>query len=580
VVNVPEGYRIRKRFRDDFLYYSPRALKIYNKQGKLVPFDLNHPQIFTHNILEKRLRTKGFIRARILKPRKMGISTMIEGRFYWKVSQRTGMCAMIMTEADTSRDKLFRMVKTYHDNMPLELKPGTKASNEKALVFDDDKGEGLNSRYDVKTCDSKGGKGIDTHYNHWSEAAYFSQSALDNLSGLLESIPSSYPEIMGTEVIEETTANGASGHFYDGWKLTEETIVAGHDPEYINIFFPWTFDKGYAIPVTDEQRSHILDTLCDEEKWLLMFINPDGSPVTIENLAWRRWKIQNIIAPIGFTKEDYFKQWYPMTPDEAFIYSGKSIFGTSDLNAAKMECFSPAHLGDFNYYGKFVPHDRGEVKVWQRPRINERYVIGADVAEGLQSEDRDYSCADVIRCSTGQQVAHIHCKKDPDLFGEALFRLGLYYNKALLGVEANNHGLTTITTLKKKNYPRQYQREMIDANASGRKQKKAGWLTTSKSKYKIIDQLVGIVRDHDTGIVNHDTIKEFENYSILEDGTYGGKPGCHDDRVMSYAIAYEMLLTMPRLWAEKEKRVREARTGRKDPELNNLKEAVVTSDKQ
>ena len=247
---------IRKRFRDDFPYYAPRALKIYNKKGKLVPFELNPPQIFTHNLLEERLRIKKFIRARILKPRKMGISTMIEGRFYWKVSQRTGMCAMIMTEADTSRDKLFRMVKTYHDNMPLDLKPETLRSNEKALVFDDARGNGLNSRYDVKTCDSKGGKGIDTHYNHWSEAAYFSQSALDSLSGLLESIPSSYPEIEGTEVIEETTANGASGHFYDGWKASEKALEEGRDPEYINIFFPWTFDKGiqYRLQMNRQGR--------------------------------------------------------------------------------------------------------------------------------------------------------------------------------------------------------------------------------------------------------------------------------------------------------------------------------------
>ena len=243
---------------------------------------------------------------------------------------------------------------------------------------------------------------------------------------------------------------------------------------------------------------------------------------------------------------------------------------------AGFECYTPEAIGDFNYYGKFVPHERGEVQIWANPKMGEKYVIGADVAEGIQSQDRDFSCADVLRCSTGQQVAHIHCKKDPDLFGEALFHLGKYYNNALMGVEANNHGLTTITTLKKKHYNKMYQREMIDANAPGRKQKKAGWLTTSKSKYKIIDQLVGIIRDHDSGIVNADTIAEFGNYSILEDGSFGGKPGCHDDRVMSYAIAHEMLLTMPRLWAERERRVREARTGRTAPELN-LREAVVAN---
>lgn len=574
VSQLPEGYDVRKRFMDDFLFYAPRCLKIINESGELVPLILSGVQLFVHNQLEAQLAKKGYVRARILKARKMWISTLIEGRFYWKVSHKMGVNAKIMTEADESRDTLLRMVKIYHDFMPPELKPITRASNEKALVFDDENGRGLKSRYDVKTCDSKGGKGMTTHFNHWSEAAYFSLASLDNLSGLMESIPSKHPGILGTEKIDETTANGASGYVYDGWQETEKIKADGGEPEYINIFVPWTFDKGYTLKVTENQAKEIISTLSDEEKWILRFVNPDGSNVTIGNLAWRRWKIGNVIAPLGFTKEDFFKQWYPMTPEEAFIYSGKSIFGISDLKLAELECYKPQVIGEFNYYGKFITRADGDLKIWQKPRMGEKYVIGADVAEGIAGDKRDYSCADVICCRTGQQVAHYHGKLDPDQFGVFLNWLGRYYNNALMGVESNNHGLTTITTLKHKNYPRLYQREMLDARGTGRKTKKAGWLTTSKSKYKIIDQLVAIVRDGDTGIVNYETIAEFKNYSILEDGSFGGKPGCHDDRVMSYAIAHEMLITMPRMRAAKEKR----RRGNVDMSGGlNLKEAVVTN---
>ena len=579
VSQLPEGYNIRKRFMDDYEFYAPRCLKIIDENGHLVPLKLNKPQLFVNRALEAQKAWKRYVRALILKPRKTGISTEIEGRFYHITTFHTGIGAMIMTEADQSRDSIFRMVKIYHENVPMELRPCTRASNEKALVFDDEYGKGLKSRYDVKTCDSKGGKGLTTHLNHWSEAAYFSNSALANLSGLTESIPSRRPGIYGTEVIKETTGNGTAGHFYDEWKESEAIEKAGGVPEYIRIFFPWTFDEGYRIPVTAKQTKEIMNTLTDEEKWLLRFINPDNTPVTIENLAWRRWKIQGVVAPLGYTKEDYFRQWYPMTAEEAFIYSGMSLFGISDLKMAELECYRPEVTGEFNYNGKFVARkirkdDILKLKIWQKPRMGERYVIGADVAEGIQGDHRDYSCADVIKCSTGQQVAHGHCKLDADLFGEFLNHLGRYYNTALMGVEANNHGLTTITTLKHKSYPRLYQREMLDARGTGRKTKKAGWLTTSKSKYKIIDQLIAIVRDGDTGIVNYETIGEFKNYSILEDGSFGGKPGCHDDRVMSYAIAHEMLITIPRMRVAKEKR----RRGNVDMSGGlNLKEAVVTT---
>ena len=579
ISQLPENYMtIRRRLMDDFLFYAPRCLKVINESGELVPLDLSCVQIYVHNLLEAQLKKKGYVRARILKARKMWISTLIEGRFYWKVTHRQGVSAKIMTEADESRDNLFRMVKTYHDFMLSELKPTTISDSLKSLVFDNDKGTGLKSRYDVKTCDSKGGKGMTSHYNHWSEAAYFSQAALDNLSGLMESIPSKYPGILGTEKIDETTANGASGYFYDGWQETEQILRDGGEPEYINIFVPWTFDKGYTLKVTVEQAREIMATLTDEEKWLLHFINPDKTEVTVGNLAWRRWKMRNVIAPLGFTKEDFFKQWYPMTPDEAFIYSGKSIFGVSDLMLAELECYKPEIRGEFNYHGKFIATPKGDLKIWQKPRIGRRYVIGGDVAEGIAGDHRDYSSADVIDCMTGQQVASYHGKLDPDQYGVFLNWLGRYYNKALLGVESNNHGLTTITTLKHKSYPKIYQREMLDARGSGRKMKKAGWLTTSKSKYKIIDQLVALVRDHDTGIVNYETIGEFKNYSILEDGRFGGKPGCHDDRVMSYAIAVEMYMTIPTMRVAKEKRARNiARTGTGTEELA-LKEAVVSKE--
>jgi hypothetical protein len=101
-----------------------------------------------------------------------------------------------------------------------------------------------------------------------------------------------------------------------------------------------------------------------------------------------------------------------------------------------------------------------------------------------------------------------------------------------------------------------YQREKLDSTGSGKKTKQAGWLTTKKSKYKIIDGLRGALRDGESGIVDLATLKEMMDYTIHEgdDGshTYGAKLGCFDDLVMSMAIALEMLYTIPTARKEKE----------------------------
>jgi hypothetical protein len=547
----------RKRLAEDYLFYAPICHKITNKSGQLVPFELNESQLHVHGLLKKELERKGYVRAIMLKCRQWGGSTFVESWFYHKISHRKGKRAVIMTEADLSRDNLFNMVKTFHENAPKAVRPALRASNERALIFDTPKGSlsrGLKSRYDVKTCESKGGLGITTHFIHLSEYAFFKDSALNTVAGLLESVPSEFPAIEGTQIIIESTANGVGGIFYNTWKESEKQEAEGKDPEYLRIFIPWFYHSQYNKSINKEQLQELKDTLDDDEKWLLKQECPNGKLVSYRQLAWRRWKVSTIPAPVGFSQAEFFKQWYPATADEAFIYSGKQVFPISQIKNAEDECYTPLSVGDFNMHnGRFETAEKGMVKIWEKPKAGCKYVIGADVAEGLAHGD--FSGADVLKLPYGQQVAQLHGKIDPDTFGEILNFFGRYYNKALMGVEANNHGLTTITTLKHKNYPNIYQREKLDAQGDGRKQKQAGWLTTKKSKYKIIDALRGALRDGESGIVCKETLKEMGEYTIHEgdDGscTYGAKLGCFDDRVMMAAIALEMVLTIPKARNEK-----------------------------
>ena len=549
---------VRKKLKEDYLYYAPRCHKITNKAGGLVSLKLNESQLYVHKLLENELERKGYVRAIMLKCRQWGGSTLVESWFYHKVSYQRGKRCVIMTEADMSRDNLFNMVKTFHENVPPQVQPQTRASNEKALIFDSPKNSrqnGLKSRYDVKTCDSKGGLGITTHFIHLSEYAFFKDNTLNTVAGLLESVPSEHPAILGTQIIMESTANGVGGIFYNTWKESEKQEAEGETPEYLRIFIPWFFHSEYKRDVTKEQIEQIQRTLDEDEEWLLKQELPSGRMVSFKQLAWRRWKISTLVPPVGYTKEEFFRQWYPATANEAFIYSGKQVFMVSDIKRQEEEVYTPTYVGDFNMHtGRFERKPKGLVKVWEKPKPGEKYVIGADVAEGLAKGD--FSCADVFKLPYGQQVAQIHGKIDPDTFGDLICHLGKLYNKALAGVECNNHGHSTLARMKHLNYPNIYQREKLDAMADGKKVKSAGWLTTKKSKYKIIDGLSAALRDGESGIVCQETLTEMTNYTIHEgdDGscTYGAKLGCFDDRVMSAAIGLEMQYTMPKVRAAKE----------------------------
>ena len=54
-----------------------------------------------------------------------------------------------------------------------------------------------------------------------------------------------------------------------------------------------------------------------------------------------------------------------------------------------------------------------------------------------------------------------HGHIDPDLFGDELYKLGVFYNYAYLGVENNNHGLTTLKRYKIENIGIYFQKLMI-----------------------------------------------------------------------------------------------------------------------
>jgi hypothetical protein len=230
-------------------------------------------------------------------------------------------------------------------------------------------------------------------------------------------------------------------------------------------------------------------------------------------------------------------QEYPRTPEEAFIKSGNPVFDIDRL--MEYEVVEP-NRGYLHVISRKNPEYRetpdGEFAIWEYPHPEGTYVIGADVAEGLGHGD--YSSAHIIEARSMQVVAHWHGHIEPDLFGEALAEVGWWYNDALLGVENNNHGLTTIKALQRYGYKNLYrQRRLQQRNPETTEI--MGWRTTTASKPLAIDELAGSIRDEDIFIFDERTIAELKTYVRDPNGKMHGSP--HDDRVMSLAIAHQML---------------------------------------
>ena len=345
---------------------------------------------------------------------------------------------------------------------------------------------------------------------HASEVAWW-----DNAESVMLGLMQAVPNTPGTMVVLESTANGVGGYFYDMW----HQAVRGEN-DFTPMFFAWHEHPEYTMPVPPG-----FEPAKEERELQQAYGLTDGQ------LVWRRWCIANNCGG----DETLFRQEYPACPEEAFITSGRPVFDTSKLMLRREQVRG---LGERGYLedGKFIPDATGQLIIYKHPEKGKPYVIGGDVAEGVPGGD--YSVSQVLDNTTGEQVAVWRGHIDPDLYAGEQIKLAEYYNGALIADEVNNHGLTTIKALERKNYYNQYAREVID-DATNKRQLKYGFKTDTATRPVVIDGLRQVARERPDLINDETTLSEMLTFVFNDDGKPEAQEGCHDDCVLALAIAYK-----------------------------------------
>ena len=503
---TPEQMKVRARLHKDFSLYARNALKIRTKTNEIKPLILNNAQTILEAAVQKDMASRGYVRIIILKARQQGLSTVVGGRCYFKVSQNRARKAMVVTHHADSTRALFDMTKRFHDQCPPILKPSTKYSSRKELSFDK-----LDSSFVVATAGGESiGRGETLSDLHASEYAFWSaSSAKENLNGLLKAVPAA-PD---TSVFIESTANGFN-HFHEMWV----NAVNGSNG-YTPVFIPWFADPEYSLPVPQN-----FELTPDEVELQQKF------DLTLGQLAWRR-------REIGESGLDLFKQEYPSVPEEAFLTTGRPVFNPEIIFNRLQEVGAPIEKlamqakGENEY--EWEPHQVGELWTYKPFDPLETYYIGADVALGIKGGD--YSVAQVLD-SNRRQVATYKKWVDPAFFATVLFNMATYYNNATLIVENNNHGILTCARLGTDfDYPNLYLTTEVD-KLTNRESTRVGFSTNVKTKPLIIDQLRACIREGTIEINDGGTLKEMLTYVVSETGALEAEVGCHDDCVMALAM--------------------------------------------
>ncbi|MCH9734886.1 MAG: hypothetical protein K0U78_10070, partial [Actinomycetia bacterium] len=479
-----------KSYDSDFSRFAEEQIKIITKdagQG-FVPFSFNTAQVEISKILDKQLAETGKVRAIILKARQQGISTYCAGRVFWKSYFTPHARSVVMAHDSATSDALFSMSKNLIKNMQGDLAPKEITSNAKEIKINSPAmaDKDAIASYRLYTAGSpEAGRGTTPTIAHLSEVAFWQHDA-KILAGLFQGIS----QAAGTEVILESTANGAQGEFYRLWR----GAIAGEN-EYVPIFLPWFLTPEYRRPAPEGMKTDV-----EEEQQMKLY------DLDLDQIYWRRLKI----AEGGKLK---FQQEYPASAEEAFIVSGSAVFNTEKLNAL----IPRPHVRQAEWCpaSKMLDEDReGNLFVYEYPKWQEPYVIGADVSLGV---GQDYSAAIVMNNKYEVVAVYRNNRIDPAQWGELLFYLGRYYNNAFLAVESNSMGIATLQRLDQMNYVNLYRQTKV-ANVSNEEGERLGFRTTSATKPAIIGNLKNLIENEEIMIPSPQVIQELKDYIATDTG--------------------------------------------------------------
>lgn len=511
-----------------------------------------------------------------LKARQLGVTTVsLAVDLFW-LGVHPGLVGALVVDTEKNAEKNRQQIHDYVKSLPdgywgddYAQYKGERSfiakSNSDFILFAN------GSRLDLKVAGTKN-KGI-----AWAEGEGYAFAHLTEISKYgdgeaLKSFEDSFAKTNPDRLyIYESTANGLN-HWKEmcdraradihqckftflGWWSNPTNAIRKHDPRY----------KEYAYPPDGDEVELI-------SKVRALY----NTEISREQLAWIRYEAEhNDSGPGGI-----FWQNNPWTEHQAFIVSGFSFFPVRLLTAQIEKMDDPKNEESYQYQA--FTYDFGEryfdtvcrflvpgvdsdndieLKVWEEPHPEGRYVIACDPAWG-ENEDSDNTVIQVWRCYADRivQVAE-YCANDivPARATWVLAHLAGVYKDCIVNIEVTGGGgramMVEMASVKAQMQSETYASRTQDrgwedalngmrwymynrVDSIGGTPSAYNFMTDWKTKPMVMDQLKGTLFAKEIDIRSKYLVLEMQ--IVVRDGSKIGAPSganSKDDRVMTAAIA-------------------------------------------
>jgi hypothetical protein len=337
---------------------------------------------------------------------------------------------------------------------------------------------------------------------HITEFAKLCKSFPDRAREVLEG---SIPAVPNTGRVDiESTADGASGLFYEMFWQAWDRGEPQHATQFKAHFYNWQWDeeietlepiKDLPLEFKQYQEKH---NLTDKEitYYYLKFVSLGEHD--------RNWATM--------------KKEYPTTPEEAFESSGDKLFDAEKLGL--QEAIKPSEQ-----YGEFL--------IYKPYQLGHCYGMGVDVAEGIGKDSSTIILFDFTPAKPEVVAEYANNNIAPDLLAFEVKNLAEKYEYPLVAVERNNHGHTTISKLREIYPERHIYKDDKD---------KLGWQTNLVSKPKMMYDLSTAVNEELVNLNSSRIISEARRYDKEELRVVKANEETtnHWDLLIATAIGFQM----------------------------------------
>jgi hypothetical protein len=454
----------------DFGHFCTKYLKIVDKDGELIFLKPNHAQ---DAYLEAE-KTNPW--QYVLKGRKLGLTTIIAARNFWRSLFTPHFSSLVLAHTDESAKAIFRIYKRFYKHLPPLFQFPISQENLHEMIFEH------GGRIVASTAASEALRGDTFQAIHCSEFAMYS-----DIKATIAAALNTAGE--NASVSLETTAKGlndAHKIWYGANGFNKLFISWGDSPECTLISEP----DFIPAELKELAREHEL---------------------SVESVNWGAYTYITRCASDWNT----FCQEYPLTADLAFITSGRRFFTSHIFPHAK------AYEG----YEQYLQPSKFCV-----------YTMGVDTASGsMEGDFSSFVVLDVTSKRSPKIASTFYARIPPTEFARQLLIEAKKYN-CLIVPESNSYGLSIIEYLVAKQWGYLYRRTKYDS-IHKRWQESMGFNTNVSTRSVLLARMQEYV-SRDWLVITDERLKDEINTFVFSNSNKPeAEHGRHDDIIFATALA-------------------------------------------